>query len=166
MYENFKLIDGSMEFTAEEIKFAKDLQSTFVEGSVDNDIRWNVAQTEGTTEATFEQPLVAQVLQHSDNPPPMGGSTEVADVSHITPTVQFNAVCWPIGTPAHSWQTVASCGSSIGMKGMMFSAKAQALTAYDLLTKPDVLAEAQEEFKAAKNGQPYVTPLPEDAYPH
>jgi len=52
------------------------------------------------------------------------------------------------------------------MKGMMFSAKAQALTAYDLLTKADVLAKAQEEFKAVKKGQPYVTPLPEDAYPH
>ena len=166
MYENFKLLDGSMEFSAEEIQFAKELQETFVEGSVDNDIRWNIAQTVGTSEETFNRPLVSEVFQHSDNPPAMGGSTEVADVSHITPTVQFNTVCWPIGTPAHSWQTVASCGSSIGMKGMMFAGKAMALTAYDLLTDSDALTKAQEEFKAAKKGQPYVTPLPEDAYPH
>ncbi len=166
MYENLKIIDGSMEFTAEEIKFSKELQTTFPEGSLRNDIRGTIANTEGTTEETFERPLVGEVLKHSANPPAMGGSTEVADVSHITPTVQITTVCWPMGTPIHNWQTVAASGSSIGMKGMMFSAKAMALTAYDLLTDAETLAKAHEEFKAVKKGQPYVSPLPDDAYPH
>ena len=95
----------------------------------------------------------------------MGGSTEVADVSWITPTGQITTTCWPLGTPGHSWQTVASSGSSIGAKGMLFAAKTMALAGLDLLTKPDVLAAAQAEFERARAGREYVTPLPADATP-
>ena len=73
--------------------------------------------------------------------------------------------CWPLGTPGHSWQTVASSGSSIGAKGMLFAAKSMALAGLDLRTKPDLLTQAQAEFVAAKEGVEYVTPLPEDVLP-
>ena len=95
----------------------------------------------------------------------MGGSTEVGDVSWITPTGQLTTCCWPLGTPGHSWQTVASSGSSIGHKGMLFAAKGMALAGLDLLTKSDLLAQAQAEFARAKNGRAYVTPLPDEVVP-
>ncbi len=103
------------------------------------------------------------ILNH--NSPLMGGSTEVGDVSWITPTGQITTCCWPLGTPGHSWQTVASSGSSIGAKGMLFAAKSMALAGFDLLTKPDLLTQAQAEFAVAKEGVEYVTPLPEDVLP-
>jgi aminobenzoyl-glutamate utilization protein B len=90
----------------------------------------------------------------------------VGDVSQITPTGQLTTCCWPLGTPGHSWQIVASSGSSIGAKGMLLAAKALALAGMDLLTKPDVLAAAQAEFKRKIDGKPYVTPIPEGTLPH
>ena len=95
----------------------------------------------------------------------MGGSTEVADVSWITPTGQLTTTCWPLGTPGHSWQTVVSSGSSIGAKGMLFASKAMSLAGLDLLTKPDLLAQAKADFEKARDGQEYVTPLPPEATP-
>jgi aminobenzoyl-glutamate utilization protein B len=71
-----------------------------------------------------------------------------------------------LGTPGHSWQIVASSGSSIGAKGMLLAAKALALAGLDLLTRPDLLAAAQAEFKHKQNGTSYVSPLPEGALPH
>jgi aminobenzoyl-glutamate utilization protein B len=71
-----------------------------------------------------------------------------------------------LGTPGHSWQIVASSGSSIGAKGMLLAAKTLALTAMDLLTKPDVLAAAQAEFQRKIKGKPYISPVPEGTLPH
>jgi aminobenzoyl-glutamate utilization protein B len=51
------------------------------------------------------------------------------------------------------------------MKGMLFAAKSMALAGWDLLTRPDLLAQAQAEFKQARKGKQYVTPLPADAKP-
>lgn len=38
-------------------------------------------------------------------------------------------------------------------------------TAYDLMTDPETLAAAREEFDEATGGEPYETPLPPDAEP-
>ncbi|MFC5279831.1 amidohydrolase [Halorubrum rubrum] len=93
-----------------------------------------------------------------------GGSTEVGDVSYIAPTGQFNAATWPVGAPGHSWQVVAANGD-FGRKGMLFAAKVLAGTAHDLMTDPETLAAAREEFEAATGGEPYETPLPPEAEP-
>jgi aminobenzoyl-glutamate utilization protein B len=96
----------------------------------------------------------------------MPGSTEVGDVSQITPTSQLTTCCWPFGTPPHSWQITASAGSAIGFKGMLFAAKALALTALDLMTQPQLLRAAQAEFAASTGGRQYVSPLPAGTVPH
>ena len=153
-------------FTAQERAFAKELQATFPEGSVEREFeRLKQATSSGISVDDFNDPLWEKVLPHSDTPPLMGGSTDVGDVSWITPTGQLKTCCWPLGTPGHSWQTVASSGSSIGNKGMIFAAKGMALAALDLLTKPDLLAQAKAEFVRAKNGKEYVNPLPDGAVP-
>ena len=48
---------------------------------------------------------------------------------------------------------------------MLLASKTMALAGLDLFTNPDLWAEAQAEFAAAKDGKEYVTPLPEDALP-
>jgi aminobenzoyl-glutamate utilization protein B len=157
---------NDIRFTEQERKFARELQATFPDGSVQRELDWmrRSASIELPDEAAHD-PLWEQVLPHSATPPLMGGSTEVGDVSWITPTAQLTTTCWPLGTPGHSWQTVVSSGSSIGMKGMLFAAKSMALAGWDLLTRPDLLAQAQAEFKQARKGKQYVTPLPADAKP-
>lgn len=157
---------NDIKFTEQERAFATELQATFPAGSVKRDFEWmRKSASGGITAGDINNPLWEQVLPHSDRPPLMGGSTEVGDVSWITPTGQLTTCCWPLGTPAHSWQTVVSSGSSIGPKGMLFAAKAMALAGLDLLTRPELLARAQAEFVRAKNGKEYVTPLPEEAVP-
>ena len=86
------------------------------------------------------------------------GSTDVGDVSWLTPTSQIDAVTWPAGIPNHSWQVV-SCGKSgIGYKGMLMAAKVLALTAIDLFSCPDKLKAAREEFEK-RSASGYVCPI-------
>ncbi|MCY3833815.1 MAG: amidohydrolase [Chloroflexi bacterium] len=157
---------GDMTFTERERQFARELQATFPAGSVQHGFDWMKQSTSAELdEAAMDDPLWEAVYPHSPTPPRLGGSTEVADVSWITPTGQITTTCWPLGTPGHSWQTVASSGSSIGAKGMIFAAKAMALAGFDLLTKPEVLAAARADFDAARGDKTYVSPLPPEATP-
>lgn len=93
------------------------------------------------------------------------GSTDVGNVSYITPTGQFNTCCRPFGVPGHTWQVTAVSGSTIGFKGMMVAAKTMALAALDLVTKPNVLRAAREEFNKATRRKKYVSPLLREAIP-
>lgn len=158
---------GGLSFTEEEQEFARKLQQTFAPGTVAQGFEQVKRLVSCELDpAAMERPLWGEVLPHTEEPIVMPGSTEVGDVSQITPTAQVTTCCWPLGTPGHSWQVVASSGSSIGFKGMLLAAKVLALTGLELLTRPDRLAEARAEFERRKNGRPYVSPLPENAYPH
>ncbi len=92
------------------------------------------------------------------------GSTDVGDVSWQTPTVQLYTVCQPNGCPGHSWQNVACGKSTLGYKGMLYAGKALAGLAIDLLTRPELLERAKEEFRRKTAGG-YVCPIPPDAVP-
>ena len=78
--------------------------------------------------------------------PSSGGSTDVGDVSWMVPTIGLGTATWVPGTSAHSWQAVASGGTSIGRKGMMVAAKTIALSAIDLFKNPKMIQEATEEW--------------------
>ncbi|WP_266081184.1 amidohydrolase [Haladaptatus caseinilyticus] len=93
-----------------------------------------------------------------------GGSTEVGDVSWITPTGQFRAATWAVGTPAHTWQATAANGD-FGKKGAVYAAKVLGGTAYTLLKKPDIVERANKEFDNTTGEQSYETPLPPEAEP-
>ena len=92
------------------------------------------------------------------------GSSDVGDVSQLTPTGQINAAVWPSGAAGHSWQIVACGKSALAHRGLLFAGKTLALTAIDLLTRPELLREAKEEF-AARGGGQYVCPIEPDAVP-
>ncbi|MEH6664052.1 MAG: amidohydrolase [Brevundimonas sp.] len=75
-----------------------------------------------------------------------GGSTDVADVSWVTPTAGMGAATWVPGTPAHSWQAVAAGGMSIGSKGAEVAAKTIALAGARLLREPQLIETAKAEL--------------------
>ena len=99
-----------------------------------------------STTLTNPGPLetAAQVLPYE--PREGGGSTDVADVSWVVPTVGISTATWVPGTPAHSWQAIAAGGTSIGNKGMIVAAKTLAMTAVDLFTDPALLEAARAEY--------------------
>jgi aminobenzoyl-glutamate utilization protein B len=166
MHEKMNQVEP-MHFTEQEIAFAAELQKTFPAGSLDYSYTSLEKSTRGGfTKADLANPLWTKVLPHGDAVQVMPGSTEVADVSQITPTAQITTTCWPFGAPAHSWQITASSGSQIGFKGMAFAAKTLALTALELMTKPDVLQAAKDEFATKKAGRNYVSPIPDGVVPH
>ncbi|MEH7097105.1 amidohydrolase [Neobacillus vireti] len=91
----------------------------------------------------------------------MGGSSDVGDVSWITPLGQVMTTCAPLGVQLHTWQATASFGSSIGMKGMHYAAKLMALSAYELLIdKEGILEKAKAEFTTNTKGETYKPGIP------
>jgi len=93
------------------------------------------------------------------------GSTDVSDVSWITPTIEFGTTCCMLGTPGHSWQFTAQTGMSIGHKSLIFAAKTIAAAGLDLITKPDVLKKVRDEWGERLAGRSYKPPIPESLKP-
>lgn len=155
---------GGPKFTEEEKEFARLLEATLQPGTVESTLKGY-----GTTREEIGDPLsevVVDQVKGMDKGAVLPAGTDVGDVSQIVPTVQLTTCCVPLGVPLHSWQSTASVGSTIGFKGMMVAAKAMALTALDLLTQPQDLAAAKEEFKQVTGGKKYKSPLPEGAVAH
>jgi len=73
-------------------------------------------------------------------------SSDVSDISWVSPTVGLGTATWVPGTPAHSWQAVAASGMSIGAKGGVVAAKTIALTGAELFRSPATLAAAKAEL--------------------
>jgi len=92
------------------------------------------------------------------------GSTDVGDVSWLTPTAQFTAVTWASGSPGHSWQNVSLGRSSIGYKGLLFAAKVLAASCADLMESPALLQKARAEFEAAA-AEGYDCPIGPEVVP-
>jgi aminobenzoyl-glutamate utilization protein B len=97
--------------------------------------------------------------------PPGGGSTDVAEVSRITPVVSLGVTTAAAGIPWHSWATSASHGTEGSVKGAEVAAKVLALTGVDLLMNPDLVQAARAFFDEKTEGKPYVSPVPADQKP-
>ncbi len=95
----------------------------------------------------------------------VGGSTDVGDVSWITPVGQVMTTCAPVGVQAHSWQATACYGSSIGFKGMHLAAKTMALSVYDLLQDHSLIDEAKQEFAKTSAVKAYEPGIPASVMP-
>lgn len=93
------------------------------------------------------------------------GSTDVGDVSYVTPTAQLVAASACLGTGTHTWQMTAQVGGPIGHKAVLYAGKAIALTAVRLLENPSLLEEAKGEFQKATGGKKYKPLFPDDIMP-
>ena len=93
------------------------------------------------------------------------GSTDVGDVSWVVPTVQARVATCAVGTPFHTWQTVAQGKSSAAHKGMIHAAKVMASTASALIKDPNKLIEAKEAFNLQVSINPYICPIPKGVLP-
>lgn len=73
-------------------------------------------------------------------------SSDVGNVTWAVPTGSFRYACFTPGGVGHSWQQVASGGTTIGTKGALGAAKVLFLSAYELFTDANVLASVRAEF--------------------
>ena len=89
-----------------------------------------------------------------------GGSSDVAEVSYITPTVEFSVTTAAEHIPWHSWATSASHGTAGAVKGAQVAAKALALMGAELILDADLLRRAKEAHAAEIGGEPYRSPIP------
>ena len=157
-------------YTPEEWAFAEALKKTFpprdeLPGDApkwSDEIRRFVQEhTEGGTRAIND--FVMPFCSSNEFTP---GSTDVGDVSWLTPTSQITAATWPSGSPGHSWQNV-SCGTTpMADKGMLYAAKVLAGAAADLFADPALIDGAKAEFARRTAGGGYVCPIPADAVPY
>ena len=128
MHQNLKTV-GGVTYTPEETEFAKKISETFGEQKVPIT---NAAQVKDFRDASESATS--------------GGSTDVGDVSWAVPTVGLQTATWVPGSSAHSWQSTAASGMSIGQKGMLVAAKTLALTALDLYKSPALIEKAHAEW--------------------
>jgi len=96
---------------------------------------------------------------------PSGGSTDVGDVSWQVPEIRLGVTTAPEDTPWHSWAVVACGGMSIGHKGMIYAAKALAMTMVDLYEDPGLVEAVKAEFRERKGDKKYEAILPDGPPP-
>ncbi len=144
MQKNLEWI-GSIEYTPEEMEFAKKLQK----------------ETQ-----VVEKGMISDINELEDpNKEPEGGSTDVAEVSWIIPTLHISTTCAPFEIPWHSWAVVTSSKHSVGYKGMLLAAKVLAATAVDLFKDSNILVQMKKEFDTSRNGYVYKSGIPKDRKP-
>jgi aminobenzoyl-glutamate utilization protein B len=130
----------SLQFTAEEQAFAKACQSAM---------------------QLPEKGMMTQVLPFIPNKT-TGGSTDVGDVSYLTPTAAFMWPTFPLGISLHTWPVTAAGGMSIGDKASLASAQIMTAAGYELMTNAKLRKAARDDFQARKGNTIYVSPIPAD----
>jgi aminobenzoyl-glutamate utilization protein B len=92
----------------------------------------------------------------------VGGSSDVADVSWLTPTMGIAMPTVPLHVAMHTWAVTACGGTSIGTKGALRAAEVLTRTALAVLTDGELRAAARADFERRRAGFRYESPLPPD----
>ena len=144
-------------------------------GAAERDEAQRFATTLSDNDVAAAERSLGQVLRHArptlfegvaeyrpNRDEPLYGSTDVGDVSWVTPTAQCWVACFAFGTPMHSWQLVAQGKTGMAHAGLRLAARALAATALRLFDDPALLQRAREELEQRRGG-PYVCPIPPEA---
>ncbi|MGH9869431.1 MAG: amidohydrolase [Candidatus Polarisedimenticolia bacterium] len=94
----------------------------------------------------FREHLRTEGIATVEGPRSNKGSLDMGNVSRAVPSLHpFVAIC-DRDVPSHSEAFAAASVSRRGEEALLTAVRAMALTGLDLLTRPDVLAQAREEF--------------------
>jgi len=140
-----KLSDrGGITYSSSEVEFANEIFKTFLNPSAEIGDQKNILPYETT---------------HGY------GSTDVGDISWLVPTGGARIASWVSGTPAHSWQAVASGGTTIGLKGMKLAVQVLSETAKEIYLNPSISIKAKEELSINVGNEFIYVPLLGDRDP-
>ena len=164
LYKAF-LEEGPIEFTEEEINYARKFRETYPDENIESENTIGFAEDKtGELNYLRENILYDKVLDYKHSSEVGMGSSDVGDCSNVVPTAQFITACFAIGTTAHSWQEVAQGKSSIAMKGMLKASDVMARAAISFIEKPELIDKAREEFIKVR-GEKFISPIPDGARP-
>jgi amidohydrolase len=79
-----------------------------------------------------------------------GGSTDVGNVSRIVPTIQPLVPVGPENILIHTPEFAEVSGRDDALRRLLVAAKAMAMTAIDLLSKPETMEKVKAEFLKSK----------------
>jgi len=153
---------GAPTYTEEEMEFARELNKSIPPQQKKESLR---KSKRPGWEKMLDELFDDRVMDAWNEGQVNAGSTDVSDISWVTPTMEFGTTCCILGTPGHSWQFTAQTGMSFGHKSLMFATKVHADSALDLLTKPELLKKARDEWKERLAGRVYKPPIPADLKP-
>jgi aminobenzoyl-glutamate utilization protein B len=112
-----------------------------------------------------KQVLFEDILPPFKSEVVLPGSTDVGDVSWVTPTGQIITTCWTLGSPGHSWQIVAQGKMGIGQRGMLYAGKVMAASALEFMQNDKLRQQAIDEFKQKRAAANYISPIPAGTKP-
>lgn len=88
-----------------------------------------------------------------------GGSDDIADISWSLPTIVLRYPSNIPGLPGHHWSNAISMATPIAHKGIVYGAKAEAMTIIDLLMKPELIKNAWTYYREEQTKELQYTPL-------
>ncbi len=143
---------GAPEYTEKELEFAAEIAKSFpIEDRASGLRKRRVPNWEKYVDVD----IMTDIFDPWDDGTHSAGSTDVSDVSWITPTMEFGTACNVNGAPGHSWQFTACSGSGIGHKSLIFAAKTMAGSALDLFTNHENIKAARTELETRLQGKEY-----------
>jgi aminobenzoyl-glutamate utilization protein B len=165
-FENMNVV-GPITFTDEEREYAAGVNRHFPSANTTGLFdRLEVPEDQAERVRALDgEPLIGENFPAWDRRMVNTGSTDVGDVSWITPLSMLRTACYATGAASHSWGVVATVGMSIGHKGMLHAAKVMAATGFDLFSEERHLGAAQSEHRQRTRGEAYVSPIPADVMP-
>ena len=151
---------GPVEFDEADRAFAREIQKTLTEDDIAVSFKRSgmPPPADGLALCDFVAPL--DLVGEGGE-----GSTDVGDTSWAVPTVQARVATCAVGTPFHTWQTVAQGKAPAAHKGMVYAAKVMAATARQAIENPGLIEAAKAQHKKQLEKTPYECPIPVDVTP-
>lgn len=159
-HEAFKEV-GPPKWSEEDFSLARDFLKSYNPSTLEV-AKASISDTYGPSrlDDILDRPLDEEIHDFDDSRAEYNtGSSDIGNVSYITPTIELSVATSCLGNVFHTWQTTSQSASPIGYKGMLTAAKAMALGALKTLDQPEVIAEAKD-FVEKQNSGSYKEPLP------
>ncbi len=151
---------GPAQFSEDDVAFAKEIDKT-----VPAKVKESALREGKVPESEWGKVLMDKVFDRTAQAEDIMGSTDVGDASWCTPLAQFGTACAAVSSPGHSWQLVAQGGMGIGHEGTIVAAKVMAEAGYELMTNPETLKKARDEFQKRTGGRDYRCAMPPEQKP-
>jgi len=94
--------------------------------------------------------LGRKLVRAADVPAEVAGSTDMGNVSKLVPAIHPMIAAAPPHVPLHSTEFAQWAASEIGQRAVIDGAKVLAMTALDVLCRPDVRAAVHAAFTATR----------------
>ncbi len=117
--------------------------------------RYSAMRSNPTLAGLFRANLAALGIEESPpDPNRSSGSSDMGNVSAVVPALHPSLAIAPPEVPGHSPAFAEYAGSPAGQEGLVQAAKAMAMTAVDLLERPDLAARMREQFASGQVAPP------------